>query len=85
LIAIGLSVFSIPRAAISFTGIMIADSFYTLATTRDPFYILIAMLLALYTFFIFSTIFHLSKILLVRIVSEIKVEQQKDNVGTTRP
>jgi diguanylate cyclase (GGDEF)-like protein/PAS domain S-box-containing protein len=81
LIAIGLSVFAIPWAAICFTGSIIAGSFFTLGTTGDPFYIQIAMLLALYTFFIFSTIVHLSKILLDRIISEIKVEQQKDVIS----
>jgi diguanylate cyclase (GGDEF)-like protein/PAS domain S-box-containing protein len=81
LIAIGLSVFAVRRAAMFFTGSLIVGSFYTLATTHDPFYILIAMLLALYTFFIFSTIVHLSNDLLVRIISEIKVEQQKDVIS----
>jgi diguanylate cyclase (GGDEF)-like protein/PAS domain S-box-containing protein len=81
LIAIGLSVFAIPIAAISFTGTLIAGSFFTLAKTGDPFYILIALLLALYTFFIFSTIVHLSNVLFVRIISEIKIEQQKDVIS----
>jgi diguanylate cyclase (GGDEF)-like protein/PAS domain S-box-containing protein len=81
LIAIGMSVSAVPWAAICFSGTIIVGAFYALAATGEPFYILIAILLALYSLFIILTMVHLSRVLLRRIVSEIKVEQQKDVIS----
>ncbi|WP_158816949.1 bifunctional diguanylate cyclase/phosphodiesterase [Methylocapsa sp. S129] len=81
LIAIGMSVSAVPWAAICFSGSIIVGAFYALAVTGEPFYILIAILLALYALFIILTMVHLSKVLLSRIISEIKVEHQKDVIS----
>jgi diguanylate cyclase (GGDEF)-like protein/PAS domain S-box-containing protein len=81
LIAIGMSISAVPWAAICFSGTIIVGAFYALSVTGDPFYILIAILLALYSLFIILTMVHLSKVLLSRILSEIKIEQQKDVIS----
>jgi diguanylate cyclase (GGDEF)-like protein/PAS domain S-box-containing protein len=81
LIAIGMSVSAIPLAAVCFSGSIIVGAFYTLASTGETFYILIAILLTLYSLFILLTVVHLSRVLLTRIISEIKVEQQKDVIS----
>ena len=81
LIAIGMSVSAVPWAAICFSGTIIVGAFYALAVTGEPFYLLIAILLTLYSLFIILTMVHLSKVLLSRIISEIKVEQQKDVIS----
>ena len=81
LIAIGMSVSAIPLAAICFSGSIIVGAFYALAATGEAFYILIAILLTLYSLFILFTVVHLSRVLLSRIISEIKVEQQKDVIS----
>jgi diguanylate cyclase (GGDEF)-like protein/PAS domain S-box-containing protein len=81
LIAIGMSVSAVPLAAICFSGSIIVGAFYALAATGEAFYILIAILLTLYAAFILLTVVHLSRVLLSRIISEIKVEQQKDVIS----
>jgi diguanylate cyclase (GGDEF)-like protein/PAS domain S-box-containing protein len=80
-IAGGMSVFPIKWAAICFSGSVIAGSFFGLASTGDPFYIIVALLLTVYALFMFATLLHLSAILQTQIISQIKVEQQKDVIS----
>ena len=81
LIAVSLSVSAVPAAAIACSVSIIVGAFYALASTGQAFYILIAVLLLLYALFIILTTLQLGAILLARIVSELKVERQKDVIG----
>jgi diguanylate cyclase (GGDEF)-like protein/PAS domain S-box-containing protein len=81
LIAVTLSVSAVPIAAIATSSSIITGAFFALASTGQKFYIFIAVLLLLYSLFIFLTTFQLGGILLARIVSEIKVERQKNVIS----
>ena len=78
LIATGIGLAVVPRAAISFTGPIVAGSFVALATTGEAFYIFVAVLLAIYSGFIFATIVHLSRLVTMRAASQVELERQQE-------
>ena len=78
LIATGLSAAVMPRAAISFSGPIIAGSFAGLAMTGEAFFINVAILLAFYTAFVWFTILHLSRLLTMRVMAQADLERQQE-------
>jgi diguanylate cyclase (GGDEF)-like protein/PAS domain S-box-containing protein len=81
LIAVSLSVSAVPLATTVSAGAIIVGAFYALAGTGEPFYIIVAVLLLLYSNFIIFAAHQLGAVLLARIMSEIKVERQKNVIG----
>ncbi|MEN3209600.1 EAL domain-containing protein [Methylorubrum populi] len=78
LIATGMSAAVLPPVAIGFSGLIIAGSFFGLAATGERFYIYVATLLVFYAAFICFTILHLSRLLKMRVVSQIDLERQQE-------
>ncbi|MGN7126340.1 putative bifunctional diguanylate cyclase/phosphodiesterase [Methylorubrum thiocyanatum] len=78
LIATGMSAAVLPPVAIGFSGLIIAGSFFGLAATGERFYIYVATLLLFYAAFICFTILHLSRLLKMRVVSQIDLERQQE-------
>ncbi|SDA34618.1 diguanylate cyclase (GGDEF) domain-containing protein [Methylobacterium sp. UNC378MF] len=78
LIATGMSAAVLPRVAISYSGLIIIGSFIALATTGEPFYIYVAVLLFFYSIFICFTILHLSRLLTMRVIAQIELERQQE-------
>jgi len=78
LIATGIGLAVVPRAAISFTVPIVLGSFAALAMTGEGFYIFVAVLLAIYSGFIFATIVHLSRLVTMRAASQVELERQQE-------
>lgn len=78
LIATGMSAAVLPRVAISFSSLIIAGSFFGLATTGERFYTYVAILLAFYAAFICFTILHFSRLLKMRVIAQIDLERQQE-------
>nr|WP_049961935.1 EAL domain-containing protein [Methylobacterium sp. B34] len=78
LIATGMSAAVLPRVAIGYSGLIILGSFIALATTGEPFYIYVAVLLFFYAIFIGFTIVHLSRLLTMRVIAQIELERQQE-------
>lgn len=78
LIATGMSAAVLPPVAIGYSGLIIAGSFFGLAATGERFYTYVAILLVFYAAFICFTILHLSRLLKMRVVSQIDLERQQE-------
>jgi uncharacterized membrane protein YqjE len=81
LMATGIGVAVVPLAAIAFSGAIITGSFFALASTGEDFFLFIAILLAIYALFILFTIVHMSNLIVMRTLDQIKVEQQKEVIS----
>ncbi|MEF2550349.1 EAL domain-containing protein [Aurantimonas sp. A2-1-M11] len=78
LIATGIGLAVVPRAAISFSGPIVVGSFIALASTGEAFYIFVAILLAIYSGFIYETIVHLARLVTMRATSQVELERQQE-------
>ncbi|CAN7358630.1 EAL domain-containing protein [Phyllobacterium sp. LjRoot231] len=81
LMATGIGVAVVPLAAIAYSGTIITGSFFALASTGEDFFLFIAILLAFYALFILFTIVHMSNLIVMRTLDQIKVEQQKEVIS----
>lgn len=81
LMATGIGVAVVPLAAIAFSGAIITGSFFALASTGEDFFLFIAILLAIFALFILFTIVHMSNLIVMRTLDQIKVEQQKEVIS----
>src|SRR5579872_62635 len=78
LIATGMSVCVMPRAAIGYAAPIIVGSFVALAMTGEIFYINVGILLAFYAAFIIFTIIHMSRLLTVRVMAQADLEREQE-------
>lgn len=78
LIATGMSAAVLPRAAIGYSSPIIVGSFAALAMTGEHFYIYVGILLSFYGVFICFTIFHLSRLVTIRVIAQAALERQQE-------
>ncbi|WP_062203027.1 bifunctional diguanylate cyclase/phosphodiesterase [Aureimonas sp. AU12] len=78
LIATGICIGFVPAAGIAYSGSIIVGSFAALAMTGQPFYITIAILLAIYTLFIFTTIIQISRLVSLRAIVQHDLDRQRE-------
>ncbi len=81
LIATGICIGFVPAAGIVYCGGIITGSFIALAMTGETFFIVIAVLLAIYSCFIIATILQISKLVSLRAVVQIDLDQQREVSG----
>ncbi|MBB4004048.1 putative bifunctional diguanylate cyclase/phosphodiesterase [Aurantimonas endophytica] len=81
LIATGICIGFIPAAGIVYSGCIIAGSFIALAMTGKPFFIIIAILLAIYSFFIVATIVQISRLVSLRAIVQVDLDRQREVSG----
>ena len=81
LIATGLCVGFVPAAGMLYSGSIILGSFVALAMTGEPFYIIIAILLAIYSCFIFATTIQIGKLVSLRAIVQVDLDKQREVSG----
>ena len=78
LIATGMSLAVMPRAAIAYSAPIVVGSYAALALTGEPFYLYVGTLLTFYAAFIFFTIVHMSRLVIVRVMAQADLERQQE-------
>jgi diguanylate cyclase (GGDEF)-like protein len=78
LIATGMSLAVTPSAAIAYCGPIVIGSYAALAMTGEPFYLYVGTLLTFYAAFIFFTIIHMSRLVVVRVMAQADLERQQE-------
>ncbi|MEN3792631.1 EAL domain-containing protein [Fulvimarina sp. MAC3] len=78
LIATGICIGFVPAAGLLFSGCIIAGSFITLMSVGESFYAVIAILLAIYSCFIFATIVQISRLASLRATAQIDLDHQRE-------
>ncbi len=78
LIATGICIGFVPAAGIAYSGAIIVGSFVALAMTGQAFYFVIAILLAVYSCFIFATILQITKLVSLRAVVQVHLDRQRE-------
>jgi diguanylate cyclase (GGDEF)-like protein len=81
LIATGICIGFVPAAGIVYSGCIIVGSFTALAMTGETFFIVIAILLAIYSCFIIATILQISKLVSLRALVQIDLDRQMEVSG----
>ncbi|KQT42981.1 hypothetical protein ASG43_15675 [Aureimonas sp. Leaf454] len=81
LIATGICIGFVPAAGIVYSGSIIVGSFTALAMTGETFYIVIAILLAIYACFIFATIIQIGRLVSLRALVQIDLDRQREVSG----
>jgi diguanylate cyclase (GGDEF)-like protein/PAS domain S-box-containing protein len=77
-IGTSMSLAVMPRAAIAFSGPIVLGGYVSMALTHLPFDIYVAILLTFYSAFIFLTIVHTSRLLVVRVIAQDDLERQRE-------
>ena len=78
LIATGMSMAVMPRVAIQFSGPIVIGSFATLAATKDPYYVYVAILLVFYAAFLLITVRRLSRLVTNWVMAQAELERQQE-------
>ena len=81
LIATGICIGFVPAAGIAYSGAIILGSFAALFMTGQPFYLVIAILLAIYSCFIFATILQVAKLVSLRAVGQVELDRERELSG----
>ncbi|MER0237567.1 EAL domain-containing protein [Fulvimarina sp. MAC8] len=78
LIATGICIGFVPAAGLVFSGSIIVGSFAALSTAGEAFYEIVAILLAIYSCFIFATIVQISRLASLRAEAQVDLDHQRE-------
>ncbi|MBO0661952.1 EAL domain-containing protein [Jiella sp. MQZ9-1] len=81
LIATGICIGFVPAAGLVYSGGIIVGSFVALARTGEDFYLIVAVLLTIYTCFIVITIVQISRLVSLRAIVQIDLDRQRELSG----
>jgi diguanylate cyclase (GGDEF)-like protein/PAS domain S-box-containing protein len=78
LIATGMSLAVMPKAAIQFSGPIVLCSFVALYATKDPYYNYVSVLLVFYAAFLLITVKRLSRLVTKWVLAQCALERQQE-------